>query len=96
MQTTNQLHEFGLLQVQIINSHAIILRELSTIIIDFSAIDKISNTRASDVVDVFYKSGSASDGLELKPGSVTDSKRLYGFLSAAFIDYIVSKQPSLI
>lgn len=96
MQTTNQLHEFGQLQVQIVNSHAIILRELSTIIIDFSAIDKISNTRSNHVVDVFYKSDSASDGLELRPGSVTDSRRLYEFLSAAFISYIVSKQPSLI
>lgn len=96
MQTTNRLHEFGLLQVQIVNSHAIILRELSTIIIDFSAIDKISNTRSDNAVDIFYKSGSVSDGLELRPGSVTDSKRLYGFLSAAFIDYIISKQPSLI
>ena len=96
MQTTNQLHEFGLLQVQIVNSHAIILRELSTTIIDFSTIDKISNTRESSVVDVYYKSGSALDGLELRPGSVTDSRRLYGFLSAAFISYIVSKQPSLI
>lgn len=96
MQTTNQLHEFGLLQVQIVNSHAIILRELSTTIIDFSIIDKISNIRSNNVVDIFYKSGSASDGLELRPGSATDSKRLYGFLSAAFIDYIISKQPSLI
>ena len=96
MQTTNQLHEFVKLQVQIVNSHAIILHELSTIVIDFSAIDKISNTRSNNVVDVFYKSSDALDGLELKPGSVTDSKRLYGFLSAAFINYIVSKQPSLI
>lgn len=96
MQTTNQLHEFGLLQVQIVNSHAIILRELSTTIIDFSTIDKISNTRSNNVVDIYYKSGSAPDGLELRPGSVTDSRRLYGFLSAAFINYIVSKQPSLI
>ena len=96
MQTTNQLHEFGKLQVQIVNSHAIILRELSTTIIDFSTIDVISNTRSDNVVDIFYKSGSASDGLELRPGSATDSKRLYGFLSAAFINYIVSKQPSLI
>ena len=96
MQTTNQLHEFGKLQVQIVNSHAIILRELSTIVIDFSTIDKISNTRSNNVVDVFYKSSDALDGLELKPGSVSDSRRLYGFLSAAFIDYIVSKQPSLI
>lgn len=96
MQTTNQLHKFGLLQVQIVNSHAIILQELSTIIIDFSAIDKISSTRSNNVVDIFYKSGSLSDGLELRPGSVTDSRRLYGFLSAAFIDYIISKQPSLI
>ena len=96
MQTTNQLHEFGLLQVQIVNSHAIILQELSTAAIDFSAIDKISNTRESDVVDIFYKSSNALDRLELKTGSVTDSRRLYGFLSAAFIDYIVSKQPSLI
>lgn len=96
MQTTNQLHEFGQLQVQIVNSHAIILRELSTTIIDFSIVDKISNTRSNNVVDVFYKFGSDSDGLELRPGSVTDSKRLYGFLSAAFISYIVSKQPSLI
>lgn len=96
MQTTNQLHEFGLLQVQIVNSHAIILRELSTTVIDFSTIDKISSTRSNNVVDIFYKSGGASDGLELRPGSVTDSRRLYGFLSAAFINYIVSKQPSLI
>lgn len=96
MQTTNQFHEFGLLQVQIVNSHAIILRELSTTIIDFSTIDVISNTRSDNVVDIFYKSGSASDRLELRPGSATDSKRLYGFLSAAFINYIVSKQPSLI
>ena len=96
MQTTNQLHEFGKLQVQIVNSHAIILRELSTIVIDFSTIDKISNTKSNNVVDVFYKSSDALDGLELKPGSVADSRRLYGFLSAAFINYIVSKQPSLI
>ena len=96
MQTTNQLHEFGKLQVQIVNSHAIILQELSTTVIDFSTIDKISNTRASDIVDVFYKSSNAFDGLELKPGSIAQSRRLYGFLSAAFIDYIVSKQPSLI
>ena len=96
MQTTNQLHEFGKLQVQIVNSHAIILRELSTTIIDFSTIDKISNTRASYVVDIFYKSGNALDGLELKTGSVTQSRLLYEFLSAAFINYIVSKQPSLI
>ena len=96
MQTTNQLHEFDLLQVQIVNSHAIILQELSTIVIDFSAIDKISNNRESSVVDIYYKSGSALSGLELRPGSVTDARRLYGFLSAAFINYIVSKQPSLI
>lgn len=96
MQTTNQLHEFGKLRVQIVNSHAIILRELSTIVIDFSAIDKISNTRTSNTVNVYYKSGNALDGLELRPGSVTESRRLYGFLSAAFIDYIISKQPSLI
>ena len=96
MQTTNQLHEFGLLQVQIVNSHAIILRELSTTIIDFSIIDKISNIRSNNVVDIFYKSGSALNGLELRTGSVTESRRLYGFLSAAFINYIVSKQPSLI
>lgn len=93
MQTTNQLHEFGKLQVRIVNSHAIILRELSTTVIDFSTIDKISNTRTSDIVDVYYKSGS---GLELRLDSVTDSRRLYEFLSAAFISYIVSKQPSLI
>ena len=96
MQTTNQLHEFGLLQVQIVNSHAIILRELSTTVIDFSTIDKISNTRESSVVDIYYKSGSALNGLELRTGFVTESRRLYGFLSAAFINYIVSKQPSLI
>lgn len=96
MQTTNQLHEFGLLQVQIVNSHAIILRELSTIVIDFSTIDKISNTRSNNIVDIFYKFGNDLSRLELAPGSVTDSRRLYGFLSAAFISYIVSKQPSLI
>lgn len=96
MQTTNQLHEFGKLRVRIVNSHAIILRELSTIVIDFSAIDKISNTRTSNTVNVYYKSSNALDGLELRPGSVTESRRLYGFLSAAFIDYIISKQPSLI
>lgn len=96
MQTTNQLHEFGQLQVQIVNSHAIILRELSTTIIDFSAIDKISNTRENNVIDVCYKSSNALAGLELTPGTVTESRRLYEFLSAAFINYIVSKQPSLI
>lgn len=96
MQTTNQLHEFGQLQVQIVNSYAIILRELSTAVIDFSAIDKISNTRENNVIDVCYKSSNALAGLELKTGSVTESRRLYEFLSAAFINYIVSKQPSLI
>lgn len=96
MQTTNQLHEFGKLRVQIVNSHAIILRELSTTVIDFSAIDKISNTRTSNTVNVYYKSNNTLDGLELGPGSATESRRLYGFLSAAFIDYIISKQPSLI
>ena len=96
MQTTNQFHEFGLLQVQIVNSHAIILRELSTTIIDFSTIDKISNTREDQAVDIFYKRSNALDRLELRAGSVIDSRRLYRFLSAAFIDYIVSKQPSLI
>lgn len=96
MQTTNQLHEFGKLRVQIVNSHAIILRELSTTVIDFSAIDKISNTRTSNTVNVYYKSNNTLDGLELRPGSATESRRLYGFLSAAFISYIVSKQPSLI
>ena len=96
MQTTNQLHEFGKLRVQIVNSHAIILRELLTTVIDFSIIDKISNTRASHTVNVYYKSNNTLDGLELRPGSVTDSRRLYEFLSAAFISYIVSKQPSLI
>ena len=96
MQTTNQLHEFGKLQVQIVNSHAIILQELSTTIIDFSTIDKISNTRSNNIVDIFYKFGNDLSRLELAPGTVLDSRRLYGFVSAAFIDYIVSKQPSLI
>ena len=94
MQTTNQLHKFENLQVQVVGKSILVTEYDSTTVLDLSLIDNICISNNYDV-EISYKYG-ANTGCTTTMTTTEKAKDLYDFLSKTLIDYTLSKQPSLI